>query len=60
MIIRLIAIDPRPRRAEDDIIVYQVPEHSRAHELLAELLNGAGIEWAVIGTPTPKRKEAPQ
>lgn len=48
MIIRIIAIDPRPRNAHEDIVVYQVPEHSRAHELLVELLDKEGIEWTTI------------
>jgi hypothetical protein len=55
-IIRLIAVDPRPRLGESDLVVYQVPEKSRAHELLVELLDAASIEHAVIETPprTPK------
>jgi hypothetical protein len=53
MIIRLIAVDPRPRKGESDLVVYQVPEKSRAHQLLCELLDEAKIEWAVIETPAP-------
>lgn len=48
MIIRLIAVDPNPRKGESDLVVYQVPEHSRAHELLVALLDGAGIEHTFI------------
>jgi len=59
MIIRLIAVDPRPRQGESDLVVYQVPEHSRAHELLAELLDAAAIEWTTIETP-PRAPRAPR
>lgn len=51
MIVRLIAVDPRPRKGESDLVVYQVPEHSRAHELLTEVFDVAKIEWALIETP---------
>lgn len=45
---RIIAVDPSPRLNEGDIIVYQVPEHSRAEELLCEMLEARQIEWAKI------------
>lgn len=48
MIVRLIAVDPRPRVGESDLVVYQVPEHSRAIELLQEIFSDAKIEWAMI------------
>lgn len=51
MIVRLIAVDPRPRKGESDLVVYQVPENSRAHKLLEELLDEAGIEHALIESP---------
>lgn len=51
MIIRLIAVDPRPRKGESDLVVYQVPENSRAHQLLEELMDAAGIEHALLETP---------
>ena len=51
MIVRLIAVDPRPRKGESDLVVYQIPEHSRAYELLVELMDAARIEWALIETP---------
>lgn len=53
MIVRLIAVDPRPRKGEQDLRVYQVPEHSRELELLQELFDAAKIEYAVVGS-TPK------
>lgn len=56
MIIRLIAVDPRPRKGESDLVVYQVPENSRAHQLLCELLDEAKIEWALIETPPRSAK----
>lgn len=57
MIIRLIAIDPRPRPgSQHDVLVYQVPEHSREAELLQELLTAAGIEWEVIHSASPTRR----
>lgn len=54
MIIRIIAIDPRPRTPLEDVVVYQVPERSRAAELLIELLDQNNIEWTVIET-TPRK-----
>lgn len=48
MIIRIIAIDPTPRDPREDVVVYQVPEHSRAHELLVSLLEDAHIEFIEI------------
>ena len=50
MIIRLIAVDPRPRQGESDLVVYQVPEKSRAFELLCELMDDAKIQWVPIET----------
>lgn len=56
MIVRLIAVDPRPRPGEGDLVVYQVPENSRAHKLLEEVFAAAGIETAVIGAAPRRRK----
>jgi hypothetical protein len=57
-IIRVIAVDPRPRAdSEDDVVVYQVPEKSRALELLEELFTEAGIEWVQMEGPTPKPRK---
>lgn len=58
MIVRLIAVDPRPRKGESDLLVYQVPEKSRAEELLVELFEAAKIEWAKIETPPKFRGKA--
>lgn len=54
MIIRLIAVDPRPHKGESDLVIYQVPENSRAHKLLEELMDAAGIEHTLIETPPKK------
>lgn len=59
MIIRIMAIDPAPRDPNCDVIVYQVPEHSRAHELLAELLDAQDIEWTTLA-PNPRKKKTPK
>jgi hypothetical protein len=56
MIIRLIVVDPRPRKGKSDLLVFQVPEHSREMELLVELLNTAGIEHALLEAP-PRRTD---
>lgn len=48
MIVRLVVVDPRPKDPRDDIVVYQVPENGRAHELLVELLDAANIQHVVI------------
>lgn len=53
MITRLMVIDPQPRDPREDVLVYQVPEHSRAYEMLVELLDKAGLEWTEI---QPRRK----
>lgn len=58
-IVRLIAVDPRPRKGESDLRVYQVPEHSRECELLQELFDAAGIEHSIIETP-PRKPKAPK
>jgi hypothetical protein len=58
MIVRLIAVDPRPRQGEQDVVVYQVPEHSRAQELLCELLDDAKIEWVVLEEVKRRRKKS--
>lgn len=56
MIVRLIAVDPRPRKGEQDLRVYQVPENSREMELLQELFDAAKIEYAVVGAPPRKSR----
>lgn len=58
MIIRLIALDPRPRPgAKHDVVVYQVPEKSRELELMQELFDAAGIEWDIIEFNRKRKKE---
>lgn len=54
-IVRIIAVDPRPRLGENDLRVYQVPENSREKEFLIELLDAAGIEYALIEGSWKKR-----
>lgn len=54
MIIRLIVVDPEPRDPESDIIIYQVPEGSRAHELLVEMLTDRDLDFTDIKS-TPKK-----
>lgn len=56
MITRIIVIGPQPRDPRDDVIVYQVPEHSRAMELLTSLLDGAGLEWVTIESQRKRKK----
>lgn len=58
-IVRLIAVDPRPRIGEGDVVVYQVPEHSREIELLIELFSEHGIEHTVLETARKKPKGEP-
>lgn len=65
MIARIIAVDPRPRPPKngvlDDVVVYQVPEHSRAYELLIELLDSEHIEHTRLDTPLkPKKPPKPR
>lgn len=47
-VVRVIAVDPFPRADESDLVIYQVPERSRAYELLTELLSKEGIEFVTI------------
>jgi hypothetical protein len=55
-IVRLIAVDPRPRLGESDLRVYQVPEKSREMELLQELFDAAGIEHTIVSAPERRKK----
>lgn len=41
---------------QTDVIVYQVPERSRAHELLVELLEEKGLDWVDI-VPTKRERD---
>lgn len=56
MIVRVIVIDPKPRDPRDDVVVYQVPEKSRAHELLIDILDRLGLEHVVIDSVPPKKR----
>jgi hypothetical protein len=56
MIVRLIAVDPRPLKDRSDLLVYQVPENSREMKLLQELFDIAGIEHAVVSGPQKIKK----
>lgn len=58
MIIRLIAVDPRPRADRSDLLVYQVPENSREHRLLEECFSTLGIEHAVVAAPRKQKGKA--
>ena len=49
MIVRLIAIDPRPdKNRASDVLAYQLPENSRELKLLQEVFSDAGIEWEIV------------
>lgn len=50
MIVRIVVVDPKPELSnpKSDILVYQVPEHSRECELLIELFEQAHLEWVMI------------
>jgi hypothetical protein len=55
-IIRVVVVDPQPRTPCDDIIVYQVPENSRACELLCKMLEVSEVQHVKIEPTKPKRK----
>lgn len=55
MIIRVIAVDPVAPAGKEDLVVWQVPENSRALELLTAGLAAQKIEWTLL-KPTPKVK----
>ncbi len=57
MIVRILAVDPRPRDKARDVVVYQVPEHSREFELLTELFEREGISWTTIESNKVRRKK---
>lgn len=48
MIIRVCVVDPSPRDPRDDVVTFQVPERSRAYELLVEVLEAQGLEFITI------------
>jgi hypothetical protein len=56
VITRIVVIDPCPRDPRDDVIVYQVPEKSRAHELLMEMLESQRLEHVEL--TSPKRRKS--
>lgn len=47
-VVRIIVVDPFPRAGESDLVIYQVPERSRAFEILTEILSKEGIEFVTI------------
>ena len=51
MIVRVIVVDPEHG---DDLIVYQVPENSRAFHMLTQLLETAGYEWTTLTARKPR------
>lgn len=55
MIVRLIAVDPKPRKGESDLRVYQVPEFSREHELLQECFDALKIEHTTVSSGNKKK-----
>lgn len=55
-VVRVIAVDPFPRAGESDLLVYQVPENSRALELLQSLFNEKRIEWVLLERPLKPSK----
>lgn len=55
-IIRICVVDPEPRpNCSDDVLVFQVPEHSRQEELLKQMLDEFGLEYVSI-EPKPRKK----
>lgn len=46
MIVRVIAIDPLD--PQGDVLIYQVPENSKAYALLIRLLSEAEVEHATL------------
>lgn len=55
MIVRILVVDPNPRDPNNDIVVYQVPENSRAYELLMTMLEYSGFEFTSVKTKQFKR-----
>lgn len=53
-IVRVIVVDPEPRDAADDLCIYQVPEKSRAHELLVSLCERAKLQFVTL-EPQPRK-----
>ena len=57
---RVIVLDPEPPADKSDMLVFQVPEHSREFALLTSLFDKAGLEWVEIGgrrASGPKRRK---
>lgn len=56
MIIRIIAIDPNPRKdSKHDVLVYQVPERSREYEVLIDMFEKCRIEYTIIESHRRKK-----
>ena len=56
-IIRIVALDPSPRTTACDLITWQVPENSRAYELLVEMLEARDIDYDLV-TFAPRKKKS--
>ena len=50
-----MVVDPDPKNPREDVISYQVPENSRAHKLLVEMLDQNGYEHVKIESIPKKR-----
>lgn len=59
MIVRLVAVDPFPRKEEGDVLVYQIPQGSRAMELLCSLFDEHKIEWIVLENESRVKRAPP-
>lgn len=53
MITRIIVVDPKN---PNNLVVYQVPERSRAFEILIETFNTANLEWAELKSKQPGKR----
>jgi hypothetical protein len=49
MIVRVMVVDPTPRpHSENDVVLYQVPENSRAYELLVSMLTERKLDFCTL------------
>lgn len=55
-VVRVIVVDPAPDKPNEDLVVYQVPERSRAHHLLQFLCDKAGLQHVTIEPPISRRR----
>lgn len=58
-IIKILVVDPEPRSHLEDVVVFQVPEHSRTHALLIDMLTAHNYEYVEVEIPRHRVRSEP-